>query len=43
MLANGASEAEIVADYPYRTSAESRSRLADAAGMTDHPIMFAAE
>jgi uncharacterized protein (DUF433 family) len=43
MLANGASEAEIVADYPYVTSADIRACLAYAASMADHPIIVAAK
>jgi uncharacterized protein (DUF433 family) len=43
MLANGASEAEIVADYPYVKSADIRACLAYAASMADHPVVIAAE
>ena len=43
MLAGGASEAEIVADYPYVTVADVRDCLAYAASMADHPVVIAAE
>jgi uncharacterized protein (DUF433 family) len=43
MLASGASEAEIVADYPYVSAADVRACLAYAATMADHPIVIAAE
>jgi uncharacterized protein (DUF433 family) len=43
MLAGGASEAEIVADYPYVNAADIRACLAYAASMADHPIVIAAE
>ncbi len=43
MLASGASEAEIVGDYPYVKSADVRACLAYAASMADHPIVIAAE
>jgi uncharacterized protein (DUF433 family) len=43
MLASGASEAEIVGDYPYVKSADIRACLAYAASMADHPIVIAAE
>jgi uncharacterized protein (DUF433 family) len=43
MLAAGASEIEIVADYPYVNTADVRACLAYAASMADHPIVIAAE
>jgi uncharacterized protein (DUF433 family) len=43
MLAGGASEAEIVADYPYVTVADVRDCLSYAANMVDHPVVIAAE
>jgi uncharacterized protein (DUF433 family) len=43
MLGNGASEADIVADFPYITAADIRACLSYAAAMTDHPIVLAAE
>jgi uncharacterized protein (DUF433 family) len=43
MLAGGASEAEIVADYPYVSAADVRACLTYAASMADHPIVIAAE
>ncbi len=43
MLADGASEAEIVADYPYVALEDVRACLAYAAGVADHPIVLAAE
>jgi uncharacterized protein (DUF433 family) len=43
MLASGASEAEIVADYPYVSAADVRACLTYAASMADHPIVIAAE
>jgi uncharacterized protein (DUF433 family) len=43
MLAGGASEAEIVGDYPYVKSADIRACLAYAASMADHPVVIAAE
>ena len=43
MLAGGASEAEIVADYPYVSAADIRACLAYAASMANHPIVIAAE
>lgn len=42
MLAGGASEAEIVADFPYLDVADIRACLAYAAGVADHPIVSAA-
>jgi uncharacterized protein (DUF433 family) len=43
MVASGASEAEIVGDYPYAKSADIRACLASAASMAGHPIVIAAE
>lgn len=43
MLAGGASEAEIVADYPYISALDIRAALAFAARSTDHPVVIAAE
>lgn len=43
MLANGAQEAEIVADYPYVKAEDIRACLAYAASLSDHPIINAAE
>ena len=43
MLAAGATEAEIVADYPYLSVEDLRGALAYAAHAADHPIVIAAE
>ena len=43
MLAGGASEAEIVADYPYLAADDIRACLAYAASVADHPVVIAAE
>jgi uncharacterized protein (DUF433 family) len=43
MLAEGATEAEIVADYPYVALEDIRACLAYAASVADHPIVLAAE
>ena len=43
MLGSGASEADIVADFPYVTPADIRACLAYAASLTDHPVVIAAE
>lgn len=43
LLASGASEAEIIADYPYVQLADIRACLAYAASVADHPIVNAAE
>jgi uncharacterized protein (DUF433 family) len=43
MLAEGASEAEIVADYPYVALEDIRACLAYAASAANHPIVLAAE
>lgn len=42
MLAGGASEAEILADFPYLGIDDIRACLAYAAGAADHPIVSAA-
>lgn len=42
MLAGGASEAEIVRDFPYLSVEDIRACLAYAAGAADHPIVSAA-
>lgn len=41
LLAAGASEAEILEDYPYLTSEDIRACLAYAAAQADHPILLA--
>jgi uncharacterized protein (DUF433 family) len=41
MLAGGATEAEIVSDYPYLTVEDIRACLAFAAGASGHPIVTA--
>ena len=41
MLAGGAGEAEILADFPYLILEDIRACLAFAAGATDHPIVRA--
>ncbi|MDO9489754.1 MAG: DUF433 domain-containing protein [Sphingomonadaceae bacterium] len=43
MLAGGASEAEIVSDFPYLSVEAVRACLAYAARATDHPVVHAAE
>lgn len=43
MLASGADEAEIVADYPYVAQADIWACLAHAAALADHPVVLAAE
>ncbi|NJR78660.1 DUF433 domain-containing protein [Sphingomonas corticis] len=43
MLAGGASEDEIVSDFPYLATADIRAALAFAAHQMDHPIVAAAE
>ena len=43
MLAGGADEAEIVADFPYVAAADIRACLAYAASVADHPVVIAAE
>jgi len=42
MLAEGASEAEILADFPYLTASDIRACLAYAAAAVDHRIVKAA-
>jgi uncharacterized protein (DUF433 family) len=42
MLAGGATEPEIVRDFPYLTVEDIRACLAYAAGASDHPIVSAA-
>ncbi|MCS5729679.1 DUF433 domain-containing protein [Herbiconiux moechotypicola] len=39
LLAAGASEAEILKDYPYLTADDVRACLAYAAAQADHPIL----
>lgn len=41
LLAAGASEAEILEDYPYLTAEDIRACLAYAAAQADHPILLA--
>lgn len=41
LLAAGADEAEILADYPYLTSEDIRACLAYAAAQADHAIVIA--
>ena len=41
LLAAGASEAEILEDYPYLTADDIRACLAYAAAQADHPILLA--
>ncbi|WP_066042297.1 DUF433 domain-containing protein [Herbiconiux solani] len=41
LLAAGASEAEILDDYPYLTAYDIRACLAYAAAQADHPILLA--
>jgi len=43
MLAGGASEAEIVADFPYVSGDDVRACIAYAAQALDHPVVLAAE
>jgi uncharacterized protein (DUF433 family) len=43
MLADGATEAEIVADFPYITIEDVRACLAYASARSGHPIVMAAE
>jgi uncharacterized protein (DUF433 family) len=43
MLASGASQAEIVGDFPYIADEDVFAALEYAAAMTDHPIVIAAE
>lgn len=41
LLASGADEAEILADYPYLTAEDIRACLAYAAAQADHTIVIA--
>jgi len=41
LLAAGATEAEILEDYPYLTADDIRACLAYAAAQADHPILLA--
>lgn len=41
MLAGGATEAEIVADFPYLSVDDIRACLSYAAGIADHPVITA--
>lgn len=43
LLAGGATEAEIVNDFPYIKGADVRACLNYAASLTDHPVVIAAE
>lgn len=43
MLAGGASEQEILADFPYLKEEDIRAALAYAAAQADHPVVLAAE
>lgn len=43
MLAGGAAEAEMVADFPYLSALDVRAVLAFAAAARDHPVVAAAE
>lgn len=43
MLGGGASESEILSDFPYLTAADIRASLSYAAGLSDHPVVIAAE
>ena len=43
MLAGGADEAEILADFPYVKAEDVRACLAYAASVADHPVVIAAE
>lgn len=43
MLAGGATEADILDDFPYLGPKDIRAALAYAAGQTDHPVALAAE
>lgn len=43
MLADGASETEIVADFPYIAAEDVRACLTFAAKAADHPVVLAAE
>jgi uncharacterized protein (DUF433 family) len=43
MLGDGATEAEIVKDFPYVSGADIRACLNYAASLADHPVVIAAE
>ena len=43
MLAGGADDAEILADFPYIKAEDIRACLAYAASVADHPVVIAAE
>ena len=43
MLAGGASEGEIISDYPWAEAADVRACLVYAASMADHPMVIASE
>lgn len=43
MLGDGASESEILTDFPYVKANDIRSCLAYAASLVDHPVVIAAE
>lgn len=43
LLGNGATEAEILADFPYVKGADVRACLNYAASLADHPVVIAAE
>lgn len=43
LLGGGASEADILADFPYIKDADIRACLNYAANLTDHPVVIAAE
>jgi uncharacterized protein (DUF433 family) len=43
LLGSGASEADILQDFPYIKAADIRACLNYAAGLTDHPVVIAAE
>ena len=43
MLGDGATEAEILVDFPYVNGADIRACLNYAASLADHPVVIAAE
>jgi uncharacterized protein (DUF433 family) len=43
MLGNGASQSEILEDFPYVSGADVRACLNYAASLADHPVVIAAE
>ena len=43
MLGSGASETEILSDFPYLNGADIRASLNYAASLADHPVVIAAE